>query len=63
MPYSHSSGSEGITTTRHFVYHICLCFTHKIRYILWPVLSKAPYIYSYGYTGIMEMDSVTESIY
>jgi len=43
---------------------ILVCYSHKIRYIiLWHVLSKSLYIYTYGDTVIMEMDSATGSIY
>jgi hypothetical protein len=64
MPYSHSGGSEGSTTTWHFVYHIGHCYSHKICYIIiWHVLSKSLNIFTYGDTGITEMDSVIESIY
>jgi len=58
IPYSHSTSCKNFTTTRHFVYDICLCFTHKIPYIiLWLELSKSLCIYTYGHTGIMEIDS------
>jgi len=41
-----------------------VCYSHMIRYIIiWHVLSKSLYIYTYEDTGIMEMDSVTGSIY
>jgi len=64
MPYSHTSGSEHSTTTRHFVGHIRLCYSHKICYIIiWHVLSMSLYIYTYGDTGITEIDSATGSIY
>ena len=49
------------TTTWHCVDHIGLCYSPKIRYIV--VLSKSLYIYTYGDTGITEMDSATGSIY
>ena len=43
---------------------IFICYSHKICYIMiWYVLSKFLYIYTYGDTGIMEIDSVTGSIY
>jgi len=49
---------------RHFVCHICLCYSHMICYIIiWHVLSKSPYIYTYGDSGIIEIDSATGSIY
>jgi hypothetical protein len=33
-------------TTRHFIYHICLCYSQQIRYItIWHVVSKALNIY------------------
>jgi hypothetical protein len=39
VPYSHSNGSQGSITTRHFVYQIRLCYNPNIRYIiLWHVL-------------------------
>jgi len=64
MPYSHTSGSESSTTTRYFIYHIFLCFSHQICYIIiWHVLPKSLYIIEYGDTGITKMDSVTGSIY
>jgi hypothetical protein len=44
--------------------HIGLCYSHKIHYIIiWHILSKSLYIYTYGDTGIPEMDSATGSIY
>ena len=56
---------QGSTTTRYFVYHIRLCYSHNILYIMiWhDVLSKSLYIYTCGDEGIMEMDSATWSIY
>ena len=37
---------------KHFVYHICLCYSHKIRYLLiWHALFKYLYIYTYGQSG------------
>jgi len=52
VPYIQSSGSSGSISTRHFVYHICLCYSHKIRYlILWHALLKYPTIYTYGQSG------------
>jgi len=63
MPDSHISGSKGSTTRRDFVYHIRLCYGHKIcNIMIWHVLSKYLYIYTYGDTGITEMDSATGSI-
>jgi len=39
-------------STRHFVYHICLCYSHKIRYlIIWHEFFKYLYIYTYGQSG------------
>jgi len=47
VPYSHTCGSEGSITTRHFINHIGLCYSHKVRYIIiWHVLSKSLYIYT-----------------
>jgi len=64
QPYSHSTDSEDFTTTRHFVYHINLCYYNMIRYIIiWLVFSKSHYINTYGDTGIPEMDSETGSTY
>jgi len=64
VPYSHTSGSEGSITTTHFFDHIGHCYRREIRYIILShVLSNCLYIYSYGDTGITEMDSVTGSIY
>jgi len=64
MPYSHTSGSKRSTTTRHFVCHICLCYGHKICYIIiWHVLSKSLYIYIYKDPGITEIDLATGSVY
>jgi len=43
------SGShmQGFISTRHFVYHICLCYSHKIRYlIIWHALFQYLYIYT-----------------
>ena len=64
MPYSGTSGYKGSLTTWDSINHIGLCHSHKIRYvILWHVLSKSLDIYTYGDTGIMELDSVTGSRY
>ena len=64
MPYSHTSGSKGSITTRHFIDHIDLCYSYKIRYIIiWHVSSKSLYIYTFGDTGITEMDSATGNIH
>jgi len=50
-------------TTRHFIDHIGLCHSYKICYIvIWHVISKFLYIYTYGNTVIMDMDSATGSI-
>jgi len=58
-----SSGSYGSTTTRHFIYHTHLCYSHTICYIIiCLVLFMFLYIYTYGGTGTVEMDSATESI-
>jgi hypothetical protein len=63
VPYSHTSGSKGSITTRHFVDHIGLCYSHKISHIIiWHELSMSLYIYTYGDNGITEMDSETGSI-
>jgi len=61
MQYSHSSGSYGSITTRHYIDYIGLCYSHKIRCII--VLSKSLHIYRYADTGITEMNSATGSIY
>ena len=46
------SHTQGSTSTRHFVYHIRLCYSHKIRYlIIWHALFKYLYIYTYGQSG------------
>jgi len=49
------SGShmQGSITTRHFVYHIHLCYSYKICYLitLWHALFKYLYIYTYGQSG------------
>ena len=64
MLYSHTSGSSGSITTRHFINHIVLCYSHKIHnIIIWLVLFKCLKIYSYGDTGMTEMDSAAISIY
>jgi len=40
LPSSHSGGSKVFITTRHFMYHIHLCYSHKLPYIIiWHVLS------------------------
>jgi hypothetical protein len=45
VPYFHTGGFEGFITTRRFIDHIGLCYSHKIRYIIiWQVLSKSLYI-------------------
>ena len=61
MPYSNTSGSQGSITTPHFVDHIGLCCSYKIRYII--ALSMSLYIYTSRDTGITEIDSATGSIY
>jgi hypothetical protein len=64
MPYSHTSGFSDSITTRHFIDHIGLCYSHKIRYIIiWLLLCKSLDTYTYRDTGITEMDSSTGSIY
>jgi len=64
VPHSHTSGSLDSITTRYFTDHIGLCYSHNIRYIIiWHVVSKSLYIYTFGDTGITEMDSATNSIY
>jgi len=48
------SGShmQGSISTRHFVYHIRLCYSHKISYlIIGQALFKYLYIYTYGQSG------------
>jgi len=46
------SHTQGSISTRHFVYHIRLCYSHKIRYlIIWHALFKYLYIYTYGQSG------------
>ena len=51
MPCSHISGSEHSITTRYFVSHIRLWYSHKICNIIrWHVLSKSLYIYTYPLT-------------
>jgi len=46
------SHTQGSISTRHFVYHIRLCYSHKIRYlIIWHALFKYHYIYIYGQSG------------
>ena len=43
---------QGSISTRDFVYHIRLCYSHKIRYlIIWHALFKYFYIYTYGQSG------------
>jgi len=64
MTYSHTSDSLGFITTRHLIDHIGLCYSHKIRYIIIRLLlCKSVDIYTYGDTGITEMDSATDRIY
>ena len=64
MLYSHTSGSYGSITTIHFVDHIGLYYSYKIHcIILCHVLPKSLNIYTYGDTGITEMNSATGSIY
>ena len=56
VPYSNTSGSH--------IDHIGLCYSHNICYsIIWPILCKSFYIYTYGDTGITEMVSATGCIY
>jgi len=46
VPYSHSIDSYGSITTRPFVYHIRLCYSHRIFcIIIWHALFKSLYIY------------------
>ena len=46
------SHTQGSISTRHLVYHIRLCYSHKIRYlIIWHALFKYLYIYAYGQSG------------
>ena len=62
MPYSHSSGSY--ITTRHLVlsyssYHIHLCYSHNIRYIIiWHALFKSISIYTYSQSGCRWYSSI-----
>ena len=43
------SHMQGSISTRHFVYHLRLCYSHKICYlIIWHALFKYRSIYSYG---------------
>ena len=43
---------------------ILVCYSHKIRYIIiWHLIFKSLYVYTYGNTGIMEIDSAPGSIY
>jgi hypothetical protein len=64
MSYSSTSHSECSTTTRTFIYHIRHCYSHKICYIIiWHVLSKSLYMYTYRDAEIMEMDSATGRLY
>jgi len=52
VPYFHSSGSLRSIRTRHFVYHISLCYSHKIHYlIIWHAIFKYCYIYTYSESG------------
>jgi len=40
--YAHSRDCEGFITNRYLVYCICLCYSHKIRYIIiWYLSSKS----------------------
>jgi len=46
------SHTQGSISTRHFVYHIRLCYCHKIHYlIIWHALFKYLDIYTYGQAG------------
>jgi len=65
VPYSHTSGSFGSITTRYLFHRsYWSLYSYKICYIIiWQLLSKSLYIYEYGDTGIMELDSATGSIY
>jgi len=46
------SHTQGSISTKYFVYHIRLCYSHKIRYlIIWHALFKYLYIYTYGQSG------------
>jgi len=45
--YRSGSHTQGSISTRHFVYHIRLCYSHKIRYlIIWHALFMNLYIYT-----------------
>jgi len=64
VPYSHTSGYYGSITTRHFIDHIGIGYSHKIRYIaIWRKLYWSLCIYTSGDTGIAEMDLATGSIH
>ena len=44
--------TQGSISTRHFFYHIRICYSHKIRYlIIWHALFKCLYINIYGQSG------------
>ena len=46
------SHTQGSISTRHFVYHIWLCYSPKICYlIIWHALFKYLYRYTYGRSG------------
>jgi len=48
VPYYHSSSSWGSITTWHFVYHIRLCYSHKLCYIIiWPLICYSVSVYIY----------------
>jgi len=66
MPYSHSSGSKSSTPTRDFMYHICLCYGHKCRYIMiWHEVFKFLYIHLWRYRengdGLGDREYIFES--
>jgi len=64
-PYSQHSSSYGSISTRHVVYHMRLCYSHKIRYlIIWHALFKYLYIHmvnlaTYGSRAKLEEDLET----
>ena len=57
VPESPSSRACGSMTTRHCVYQIHLCYTHKIHYIIkWHVLSIIVSVYIYERPIRVEME-------
>jgi hypothetical protein len=64
VPCSHTCGALSSITSGHCIDRIALCYSLKIRYmVIWHVIFKALYIFTYGDTAIIEIESATSWIY